>query len=137
MTDTQLRDAYLKEPSEELGNEIIKRFLRQSGQEMIDRYLDYCRTFNDKFERKDYVAAKYVYDTALRLTVFLHIPSDITRQVFGTMDDDWKQDIPGIINRRDVDKVFKEVCVKNNLGQEMMIFRVPGEIGYFKPTKLH
>lgn len=98
-------------------------------------YMDKLLKMGDEFTkaviRKDWFQAKYLYDKANAVTVFLEAPQEIREQLFGRYNEERDEKEQGAFDDRSVAKVMKECLIKNNLGFECMVYRIPGEAGYY------
>ena len=98
-------------------------------------YMDKLLKMGDEFTkaviRKDWFQAKYLYDKASAVTVFLEAPQEIREQLFGPYNEERDEKEQGAFDDRSVAKVMKECLIKNNLGFECMVYRIPGEAGYY------
>lgn len=73
--------------------------------------------FRDQYKRKDYSAAKYNYDTAVRIALFMELPEEKRIELFGSREDP-ENPIVGLYPEYMVDKVYLECVVKRNEGLE-------------------
>ena len=98
-------------------------------------YMDKLLKMGDEFTkaviRKDWFQAKYLYDKASAVTVFLEAPQEIREQLFGRYNEERDEKEQGAFDDRSIAKVMRECLIKNNLGFECMVYRIPGEAGYF------
>ena len=98
-------------------------------------YMDKLLKMGDEFTkaviRKDWFQAKYLDDKASAVTVFLEAPQEIREQLFGRYNEERDEKEQGAFDDRSVAKVMKECLIKNNLGFECMVYRIPGEAGYY------
>ena len=98
-------------------------------------YMDKLLKMGDEFTkaviRKDWFQAKYLYDKASAVTVFLEAPQEIREKLFGRYNEERDEKEQGAFDDRSIAKFMKECLIKNNLGYECMVYRIPGEAGYF------
>ena len=81
--------------------------------------------------RKDWFQAKYLYDKASTVAVFLEAPQEVREKLFGRYNEERDEKEQGAFDDRSIAKVMRECLIKNNLGFECMVYRIPGEAGYF------
>lgn len=74
--------------------------------------------FRDQYYQKDWAAAKYTYDTAVRVALFLELPEDERNKLFGSSQGYPENVIEGLFPAGMVDKVYLECAVKRDLGHE-------------------
>ena len=119
-------------------HEMALRFMGQSksqeGQRdarayFWDKLLESAGGFGRLVAAREWAKAKYLYDQACMLAVFLEAPAELRQGLFGTTTDDGTY-INGLFDRAGINKVMRECIVKNRLGFECMVYRAPGEIGY-------
>lgn len=98
-------------------------------------YMDKLLKMGDEFTkaviRKDWFQAKYLYDKASAVAVFLEAPQEIREQLFGRYNEERDEKEQGAFDDRSIAKVMRECLIKNNLGFECMVYRIPGEAGYY------
>ncbi|MCM1213285.1 MAG: hypothetical protein NC331_11465 [Lachnospiraceae bacterium] len=73
--------------------------------------------------------AKYLYDQACMLAVFLEAPEGLRQRLFGTATDDGAY-VDGLFDKRSVNRVMDKCIVWNRLGYDCMVYRIPGEVGH-------
>lgn len=100
-----------------------------------DKLLESSKEFGDLVMRKEWFRAKYLYERASILCVFLETPEEIRNQLFGYSTDDDVY-IDGIFYKAGVNKVMNECLIKNRLGYECIVYRIPGEVGYHGAKEL-
>lgn len=98
-------------------------------------YMDKLLKMGDEFTkaviRKDWFQAKYLYDKASTVAVFLEAPQKVREKLFGRYNEERDEKEQGAFDDRSIAKVMRECLIKNNLGFECMVYRIPGEAGYF------
>ena len=97
----------------------------------MDKLLKMGDAFTAAVIQKNWFEAKYLYDKASAVTVFLEAPQEIREKLFGRYNEERDEKEQGAFDDRSVAKVMKECLIKNNLGFECMVYRIPGEAGYF------
>ncbi len=142
MTDEALRDAWLEECGDEgagkLEKEMALRWLQelrrrqnaQSQDYFTSKFLRMPEEFKEAYYEKDWPKAKYIYNNAIIVGLFMEIPEQIRNQVFGSRQDE-RNPINGLFNEYMVNKVMKECLMKNRLGYDCMVYRIPGEAGFY------
>ena len=103
----------------------------KTGQYYMDKLLKMGDAFTAAVIQKNWFEAKYLYDKASAVTVFLEAPQEIREKLFGRYNEERDEKEQGAFDDRSVAKVMKECLIKNNLGFECMVYRIPGEAGYF------
>lgn len=94
-----------------------------------DKLLKSAEDFRDLVAAGEWFRAKYLYEQACMLTVFLEAPEGIRQQLFGaTTEDDVYVD--GLFDKKSVSRVMNKCIVWNRLGYDCMVYRIPGEVGY-------
>ena len=91
-----------------------------------DKLLKSSGKFGDLVMEKEWFKAKYLYDRACMLAAFLEVPYEIRKQLFGYSTDDDVY-IEGIFYKAGVNKVMNECLIRNNLGYECIVYRIPGD----------
>lgn len=76
--------------------------------------------FREKYYAKEYSSAKYLYDTAVRVALFMELPAEDKIRLFGNggYDDRLSNPVDGLFPEHMVDKVYLECVVKRNEGLE-------------------
>lgn len=103
----------------------------KTEQYYMDKLLKMGDAFTAAVIRKDWFQAKYLYDKASAVTVFLEAPQEIREQLFGRYNEERDEKEQGAFDDRSIAKVMRECLIKNNLGFECMVYRIPGEAGYY------
>lgn len=135
MTDSALIREWNAESGDRLRqieHEMATRFRKPRPQQLyyLNKFLDLPEQFCAACDAKEWYKAKNIYDTALRVGLFLEIPQQLSNEVFGISAED-EEEIHGLIPRDLVSRVFLECAVKDNLGLNCVVYRVPGEIGFY------
>lgn len=97
----------------------------------IKKLIGLAEEFDKAYADKQWSAAKLIYDKACTVISFLDPPPEVWQQLFGHYNEE--QDAAendGLFSDAKRDKVMKECLIKNHMGFECMVYRVPGEIGY-------
>ena len=94
-----------------------------------DKLLKSSEEFRELVLGKEWFKAKYLYERASMLTVFLEAPEEIRKQLFG-YSNGYDVYIEGTFYRAGVNKVMHECLIKNRLGYDCIVYRIPGEVGY-------
>lgn len=98
----------------------------------IKKLIGLAEDFDRAYADKQWSRAKLIYDRICTVITFLDLPEEVWRQFFGHYNEE--QDAAeddGLISSAKRDKVMKECLIKNHMGFECMVYRVPGEIGYY------
>lgn len=76
--------------------------------------------FREKYREKEYSSAKYLYDTAVRVALFMELPAADKIRLFGNggYDDRLSNPVDGLFPEQMVDKVYLECVVRRNEGLE-------------------
>lgn len=74
--------------------------------------------FREQYNNKEWAAAKYTYDTAVRVALFMELPEKERNRLFGDRQEYPEHVIEGLFPEWMVDKVYLECTVKRNLGFE-------------------
>ena len=116
----------------QIEKEMARRFRKQSPQQLhyINKLLDMPKEFIDAYHKKEWFLAKNIYDTAIRVAMFLELPAPLKHQMFGISAEN-EDEIQGDFPRDIVSKVFEKCVVENSLGYDCMVYRIPGEIGFY------
>ena len=136
LSDDDLKREWSEESGERLRqieHEMAMRFRNPSTPQQLhylNKLLDMPKQFLDAYHKKDWARAKYIYDTAIRVALFLEIPVQLRSELFGISAENEKE-IQGDFPRDIVSKVMEECIVKNSLGHECIVYRIPGEIGFY------
>lgn len=103
----------------------------KTEQYYMDKLLKMGDAFTAAVIQKNWFEAKYLYDKASAVTIFLEAPQEIREKLFGRYNEERDEKEQGAFDDRSVAKVMKECLIKNNLGFECMVYRIPGEAGYY------
>lgn len=101
----------------------------QTKDYLMDKFLQMPEQFKEAFRQKEWAKAKYLYDSAIVIGLFLEVPEPVREQVFGSRQHE--QVIDGMFPEWMVEQVMKECVIKNRLGFECVVYRIPGEIGFY------
>lgn len=98
----------------------------------IERLRQWAREFSDLYCQKKYAAAKYKYDSALRVAEFLDIPKEVREELFGYYDEDndW---IDGMFIKSWTEKAFLECTIKYYQSYEVESYRRFGQPPQYYP----
>lgn len=123
----------------QIEHEMARRFIQSTKPlpvHYLNKFLDLPDQFLNAYYAKEWAKAKRIYDTAITLGMFLEIPEPLRKEFFGLSDED-EEEIQGMIPRDMVSRVYLECVVKDKLGFECEVYRIPGEIGFYgaKPSK--
>lgn len=103
----------------------------KTEQYYMEKLLKMGDAFTAAVSRKDWFQAKYLYDKASAVAVFLEAPQEVREKLFGRYNEERDEKEQGAFDDRSIAKVMKECLIKNNLGFECMVYRIPGEAGYY------
>lgn len=128
---------------EAVEHEMAMRFRRTGrkkleggeGAYFLKKYMELPDRFWEAYCRKEWAQAKMLYDDAIRIGLFLEIPEEVRAQVMGSRQDP-ERPVEGLFPEWAVDKVMHECLIKNRLGHECVVYRVPGEIGFYGASPL-
>lgn len=95
-----------------------------------DRLVRLAGEFEAAYRAQDWTRAKLIYDKAVTVAGFLELPREEHEMLFGHYDEENDCAEDGLFEDAKVHKVMKESIIKNSLGFECMVYRVPGEVGY-------
>ncbi len=95
-----------------------------------DRLVSLAEDFNAAYRKKDWTRAKLIYDKAVTVAGFLELSREDHELLFGRYNEEQDAAEDGLFEDAKVHKVMMETVVKNRLGFECMVYRVPGEVGY-------
>lgn len=95
-----------------------------------DRLVRLAEEFEAAYRAQDWTRAKLIYDRAVTVAGFLKLPREEHEMLFGHYDEENDRAEDGLFEDAKVHKVMKESIIKNRLGFECMVYRVPGEVGY-------
>lgn len=73
--------------------------------------------FNDFYDQKNWVRAKWAYDTASAMAVFMELPSEDMQVLFCVRDAPNGEEIPPLFDMRAVHKAYDE-CIRQNITHE-------------------
>lgn len=135
MEDAELRKEWEREEDtrriREIEHEMAMRFMGRSGGQpyFMDKFLQMPAQFREAFRQKDWFRAKYIYDSAIAIGLFLEAPERIREQVFGSRQHE--EVIDGMFPECMLEQVMRECVIKDRLGFECVVYRIPGEIGFY------
>ena len=76
-------------------------------------------TFQKLFYAGEWAQAKYIYDNALRICVFMEVPDTVKVKLFGDhQSSDESKHVTGLFIEDHVQKVYLECAVKKNIEDE-------------------
>ncbi len=99
-----------------------------------NKIFDLQEKFMAAYRQQDWFTAKYIYDTAIRVCMFLDLPEPFRNELFGISGED-EPEIQGMFPRDVVSRVYEECVVKDGLGHECVVYRIPGEIAFYGGPK--
>lgn len=119
-------------------HEMAMRFRRMGRMEteggegayFLKKYMELPARFWEAYCRKEWAYAKMLYDDAIRIGLFLELPEEVRGQVMGSRQDP-ERPVEGMFPEWAVRRVMHECLIKNRLGHECVVYRVPGEIGFY------
>lgn len=136
LSDDSLKREWSAESGErrrQIEHEMAMRF-RQPAQmqqlHYLNKLMDMPKQFLDAYYKKEWFRAKNIYDTAIKVAMFLEIPIQLRNELFGISAED-EDEIQGDFPRDIVSKVFEKCVVENRLGHDCMVYRIPGEMGFY------
>lgn len=112
-----------------LGRARIQEDRRDAKAYFWDKLSREAGEFGRLAARGEHFRAKYLYDRACMLAVFLEMPVELRQRLFGTTTEEGVY-VDGLFDRESVNRVMDACVVRNRLGHECMVFRIPGEVGY-------
>ena len=95
----------------------------------MDKFLRMPEQFKEAFRRREWAEAKYIYDSAIVVGLFLEVPEPVRERVFGSRQHE--EVIDGMFPEWMVAQVMRECVIKNRLGFECVVYRIPGEAGFY------
>lgn len=136
LSDDDLKREWKEETGErwqQIEHEMARRFQNPMLKDsyLLDKFMKLPEQFMTAYQNKDWFMAKYIYDQAIVVGLFMEIPVEVRNEVFGITREDEEESIEGLIPRNLVSKVYLECAVKDNLGHECIVYRVPGEMGFY------
>lgn len=120
-------------------HEMALRFMNRSKEQrlrsgersmLIGKFLKMPEQFAEAYQNRDWSRAKYIYDSAIAVGQFIEASQEIRDKVFGNKQDE-RNIIEGMFREEMLDKVMHECVIKNRLGFECVVYRRPGEIGFY------
>ena len=96
---------------------------------MVGKFLGMPAQFREAYRQKVWFRAKYIYDSAIVIGLFLEVPESIREQVFGSRQHE--EVIDGMFPAWMLEQMMRECVIKNRLGFECVVSRIPGEAGFY------
>ncbi len=120
-------------------HEISRRFCMRAGQRLgkeeynyyISKLVEMGNDFQTAYYQKNWTTAKQLYDTACTVCGFLEVEPEIWEQLFGRYNSQTDSRDQGLFHDKMRDVVMRECIIRDNLGFECMVYRIPGEAGYY------
>jgi len=112
-----------------MGRSESQRDRRDARAYFWDKLLKSAEGFGRLAAAGEYFQAKYLYEQACMLAVFLEVPVEMRQKLFGTTTDDDVY-VDGLFDRKSVNRVMNQCVIRNRLGYDCMVYRIPGEAGY-------
>lgn len=106
---------------------------KQTYEGLMDKFLQMPEQFREAYHQKEWFRAKYIYDSAIVIGLFLEVPESIREQVFGSRQHE--EIIDGMFPEWMLEQVMRECVIKNRLGFECVVYRIPGEVGFYGARK--
>lgn len=138
MTDADLRQTWEESMDWEvirlLEHEMAMRYMHKATvgsrhDYLTEKFLQMPARFVEACGRKEWYRAKYIYDSAIVIGLFLELPEPVRDQVFGSRQHE--EVIDGMFPERLLERTMKECVIKNRLGFECVVYRIPGEVGFY------
>ncbi len=137
MTDMVLKQAWEESMDWEqirmLEHEMAMRYMHKAGSDshgyLTNKFLQLPCEFMEAYRKKDWFRAKHIYDSAIVIGLFLELPESLREQVFGSRQHE--EIIEGMFPEGILFQVMKECVIKNRLGFECVVHRIPGEVGFY------
>lgn len=104
----------------------------QTEDKYIAKLLRLPQQFKEAAYQGKWCTAKYIYDTAIRVTEFMDVPENIRKQLFGDKQDE-DNIIEGMFNEELVDKAYTECVIKLYKAYENESFRRFGQAPQYYP----
>ena len=102
---------------------------KQTNDYLMDKFLQMPEQFKEAFRQREWARAKYLYDSAIVIGLFLEVPESVRERVFGSRQHE--EVIDGMFPEWMLEQVMRECVIKNRLGFECVVYRIPGEIGFY------
>lgn len=112
-----------------LGKSESQKDLQDTRAYFWDKLLEEAESFGKLVAAGEFFQAKYLYEKACMLTVFLEMPEELRRRLFGTTTEDDVY-VEGLFAKKDINLVMSRCVVWNRLGYDCLVYRIPGEAGY-------
>ena len=118
----------------ELEHEMAMRFMHRASGDgrhgyLVEKFLQMPAQFQEAFRQKDWFRAKYIYDSAIVIGLFLEVPEPVRERAFGSRQHE--EPIEGMFPEWMLEQVMKECVIRNRLGFECVVYRIPGEVGFY------
>ncbi len=123
-----------REQIRQMEHEMAMRYMHRAKGDgrhgyLTEKFLELPGQFVEACGRKEWARAKYIYDSAIVIGLFLELPEPLRERVFGSRQHD--EAIEGMFPEWMLEQVMKECVIKNRLGFECVVYRIPGEIGFY------
>ena len=112
-----------------MGRSENQKDLQDARTYFWDKLMKSAERFGDLVAAGEWFQAKYLYERACMLAVFLEMPADLRQKLFGTTTEDDVY-IEGAFDKKSISRVMHECVVRNRLGYDCLVYRIPGEAGY-------
>lgn len=99
--------------------------METTKQDYIDKLLRYPEEFRKAVYRGQWSRAKYIYDTAIRVTEFLDVPAEIRTQLFGYSENE--EEIKALFPKELVCMAYEKCFAKLCQGYEHESYRRYGQ----------
>lgn len=134
MTDYDLCREWEEQPGQrsQVEHEMAERFRHPAPlmNTALFKLLDMRGQFMEAYNNREWFRAMYIYNSAIIAGMLLDIPQELRKQLFGISGED-EPEIQGDFPREIVAKVMEECVVKDGLGRECVVYRIPGEIAFY------
>lgn len=148
LSDGKLREEWRKDTTgglwlETVRCEMARRFLEGSPEiskspseagtkeYYTEKLIDMAKEFGKAYYAREWARAKFLFDSACTICAFLEEPEEIWKKLFGSYNEQEYKAEDGLFPDEMRNRVMKECIIKNRLGFECMVYRVPGEAGYY------
>lgn len=99
---------------------------------LIQKLLRMPAQFDEMCAQKKWPQAKYIYDSALRVTAFLEVPDEIKKKLFGYTREE-EENIEPLFDPKYVSKAYEQCVIKLYQGYENESYRRYGEPPQYYP----
>ena len=96
----------------------------------LDKLMDLPEQFNRLYSAGKYAQAKYIYDKAVQIAVFLEVPAPIREKLFGqtdNQDEEYSAKEEALFNWDMLDVCDKYCCIKQHRTYQDIACRKMGE----------